>query len=311
MKKRLTFIFPGQGAQGVGMGKEFIQNKAFKETLEKGCDLLNRDLRKIMFEGPEEELNLTKNSQPALFIYSIALFEMLKKEFPQLAPHTALGLSLGEYSAFVAAGILPFEETLRVVQARGDLMGKACEMRPGTMAVVLGLEADQVIELVKEANLPSDLWAANFNSPGQVVISGTERGIAKGTELAKAKGAKRVLPLAVQGAFHSGLMESALKGLQPLVDTLPIKESPTKVVMNVSANYPANSSEIRKNLVLQVTHPVLWAQSIDRVKGETEIFVEAGYGETLKGLNKRIGVFAPTMTFKEPADLETFAKEIL
>lgn len=311
MNKRYTFIFPGQGAQTVGMGKEFYDAYPLvKEIFQRAEDILGRHLVKTMFEGPEETLNLTSNSQPALFVHSLALLEVLKKEIPALKPNATLGLSLGEYSAFVAAGVLPFEDTLKVVDRRGRLMGDACVKNPGSMAVVMGLDSDLVENIVKEAHLPNDLWAANFNAPGQVVISGTMKGLERGIELLKSANAKRVLPLQVQGAFHSGLMRPAEEALAPYIDAMPVKLGDIKVVMNVTADFAKDEKEVKNNLISQVTRPVRWAQSINRIDPETDIYIEIGNGQTLKGLNKRIGVKGITYSLEKPQDLELLQKEL-
>ncbi len=311
MNKRFTFIFPGQGAQSIGMGREFYEAyPQVKESFQRAEDILGRHLVKTLFEGPEDILNLTHNSQPALFVHSLALLEVLKREMPSIKPKYTLGLSLGEYSAFVAANVLPYEETLRTVDMRGKLMGEACVKNPGTMAVVMGLDSDVVEKIVKEASLPHDLWAANFNAPGQVVISGTLKGIEKGTELLKAANAKRVLPLQVQGAFHSGLMKPAEDALAPYIDALSINLGDIRVVMNVTADFAKDAAYVKNNLISQVTSPVRWSESITRIDPETDIFIEIGSGQTLKGLNKRIGVKGATYSLEKPQDLELIQKEL-
>lgn len=293
------------------MGKEFYEAyPQVKESFQKAEDILGRHLTKTLFEGPEEALNLTHNSQPALFVHSLALFEVLKLAMPGIKPKYALGLSLGEYSALVAAGVLPYEETLKTVDMRGKLMGEACVKNPGTMAVVMGLDSDVVEKIVKDANLPHDLWAANFNAPGQVVISGTLKGVERGSELLKAANAKRVLPLQVQGAFHSGLMKPAEEALAPYIDALPITFGETKVVMNVTADFAKDPADLKNNLISQVSKPVRWAESVSRIDPETDIFIEIGNGQTLKGLNKRIGVKGITYSLEKPQDLELIQKDL-
>lgn len=305
MTKKIAFIFPGQGSQYPGMGKDFYEGYAIvRETFEQANDILGRDLKKIILEGPEDVLTETRNSQTGIYVVSIAYLRLLQKQFPDLKPSVCAGLSLGEYSAVTAAGYLSFEEGLPLVQYRGQYMNDACEKHKGTMAVVLGLDADAVEAIVKEVNLPNDLWAANFNCPGQVVISGTLKGIEAGTQAAKAKGAKRVLPLPVHGAFHSGLMKEAEERLRPHVEAIPLKESSTQLVMNVPGNLVNDRAEIRNNLIRQVTHPVRWEQGIRRMEESgVNLFIEIGCGKALSGFNKRIGNM-PTISIEKVSDLE-------
>lgn len=306
MVKKIAFIFPGQGAQYPGMGKDFYEESStVRETFEEANDLLKRDLKKIILEGPKDTLTETRNSQTGIYVVSIAFLRVLEKLFPQLKPTVCAGLSLGEYSAVTAAGYLPFAQGLPLVQYRGQYMNDACQVRSGTMAVILGLEADTVEALVKEVNMPQDLWAANFNCPGQVVISGTVKGIEAGTAAAKAKGAKRVMPLQVHGAFHSGLMKEAEERLRPHVEDAPIQASSIELVMNVPGDFVNDIQLIRDNLIRQVTHPVRWEQGIRRLcERGIELFVEIGCGKTLAGFNKRINETIPTISIEKVADLE-------
>jgi [acyl-carrier-protein] S-malonyltransferase len=306
MSKKIAFVFPGQGAQYPGMGKDFFEESStVRETFEEANDLLKRDLKKIILEGPKDILTETRNSQAGIYVVSIAFLRVLEKLFPQLKPTVCSGLSLGEYSAVTAAGYLPFAQGLPLVQYRGEYMNDACESRSGTMAVVLGLDADAVEALVKEVDMPHDLWAANFNCPGQVVISGTAKGIEAGTAAAKAKGAKRVLPLQVHGAFHSGLMKDAEERLRPHVEDAPLQASSIELVMNVPGDYVTDIQRIRDNLIQQVTHPVRWEQGIRRMcESGVELFVEIGCGKTLAGFNKRINELIPTVSIEKVADLE-------
>ena len=208
--KKITYLFPGQGAQYVGMGKDFAENyPRAKETFEEADDLLGRNLSKIIFEGPTELLTETINSQPAIYVTSMAILRVLEEQFPDLKPTSCAGLSRGESTALTAGLRLPFASCLPLVQYRGECMNEACETTPGTMAAIFGLSAQELEQLVKELNLPQDLWVANFNCPGQTVISGTLKGVEAGIEAAKTKGARRVIALRVHGALHSGLMALA------------------------------------------------------------------------------------------------------
>jgi [acyl-carrier-protein] S-malonyltransferase len=306
MKGKVVFIFPGQGSQYPGMGKDFFfEFSEAKRTFEEAEDILHTRLTSIVFEGPESSLNETANSQVGIFVTSIAIWRVIQEFYPNLEPDICAGLSLGEYSALVASKRLEFGEALHLVNRRAQLMNKACELTKGTMAVVLGLEGDQVEEIVVKLNLPQELWVANFNAPGQVVISGTQKGIDAGIAAVKAGGAKRVLPLAVHGAFHSGLMQSAENELTPDIEQAVIKESPIRLVMNVPGDFVADSNQIRKFLIKQVTSPVRWEKGIRSIeKHGIDLYVEIGCGKTLTGLNKRIAVTAPTVSVEKVDELK-------
>ena len=309
-RKNIAFIFPGQGAQYSGMGKDFAdQFSEARLTFEEANDILGRNISSIIFNGPENTLTETKNSQVGIYVTSIALLRVLNKLFPSIQPVVCAGLSLGEYTAVTAAEYLDFAHCLPLVQYRGQFMNDACENTKGTMAVVMGLDADVVEGIVKDVNMPHDLWAANFNCPGQVVISGTLKGIEAGTEAAKAKGAKRVIPLQVHGAFHSGLMRQAEERLAEHVKHAPIVKGSKELVMNVPGNYAKSLDEIRHNLIKQVTSPVRWEQGIRAMAKEgIELFIEIGCGKTLAGMNKRIGIPAETISIEKITDLETLEK---
>ena len=310
MSKKIGFLFPGQGAQYVGMGKEFYE--AFpiaRQTFEEANDLLGRDLSSIILEGPEKTLTETRNSQTGIFVTSIALLRVVNSLFPTIQPAACAGLSLGEYTALSASNRLSFSHCLPLVQNRGQFMNDACEAIQGTMAVVLGLEANAVEEMVKEVNMPNDLWAANFNCPGQIVISGTLKGIEAGTVAAKAKGAKRVLPLSVHGAFHSGLMKQAKDLLAEHINEVTLSESSIDLVMNVPGDFVKDASLIKKNLIQQVTSPVRWEQGIKAMNAAgIDLFIEIGCGTALTNFNKRIQVSGQTFSIEKIADLKELEK---
>lgn len=300
MKKRLAFLFPGQGAQYVGMGKAFFD--AFplaKETFQEADDILKENLTKIIFEGPEALLTQTKNSQLGIFVVSMAMLHNVP-----LKPDVCSGLSLGEYSALAASHRLGFKETLLLVRERAILMNAACEKTSGTMAAVLGLDAAGIEAAVKGLN---GVWVANYNAPGQTVISGTKEGIELAASVLKEHGAKRVIPLTVHGAFHSGLMQSARDGLAPFIAKAPIQDSPIDFVMNVPGNYVKDIAEIKRCLAAQVTESVRWEQGIRAMK-DVDLFIEIGCGKTLTGLNRKIGV--ETRSVEAPADLDVLIKEL-
>ncbi len=303
-KKKIAFLFPGQGAQYCGMGLDFYQTYAqSKEIFQEANDLLGRNLSKIAFEGPEDLLTETRNSQTLIYVNSIAILRTLQALFP-IQPYVCAGLSLGEYTALTSAGYVDFATCLPIVQMRGQLMNDACVARPGTMAVIMGLTPDQVEDMVRELKLPNDLWAANFNCPGQVVISGTLKGVEAGSEAAKARGAKRVLPLQVHGAFHSGLMQSAADQLAPHIQEAAWRPGVAKLIMNVPGDFVSDLKVIKDNLVKQVVAPVRWEQGIAAMQRDgIDLFVEIGCGKTLAGMNKRIGVTAPTLSIDKIDDV--------
>lgn len=306
---KIALIFPGQGAQYPGMGRKFHESSAtVRETFEQANDILGRNLSDIILNGPEDVLTQTKNSQTGIFVMSIALLRAIQETFPAVSPAYTSGLSLGEYTALTAADMLPFEQCLPLVQHRGTFMNDACEATNGTMAVILGLGADEVEALVQEVNLPKDLWTANFNCPGQVVISGTQKGIEAGTEAAKSKGAKRVLPLQVHGAFHSGLMRQAEDRLTPYVEAAEICKSETGLVMNVTGALAEEIPTVKRNLIKQVTSSVRWEQGVRHLMTlGVDLFIEVGCGKSLSGFNKRIGVPVPTINIENPEDMEKLA----
>lgn len=307
VKKRIAWLFPGQGAQYPGMGKDFAQNFPIaRQTFEEAEDLLGENLSRIAFEGPEAVLTQTQNSQLALFVTSIAISRVLLQQLPHLEPTFCSGLSLGEYTALAASKRLGFRETLLLVKERGRLMSEACEKRAGSMAAVFGLNAS---DLEASCKKKEEVWIANYNCPGQIVISGTKKGIEKAIDLLKAKGAKRIVPLAVHGAFHSGLMESASQGLAPAIAAAPIQKSAIGFVMNVPGDFVEDPSAVQCNLTAQVTHPVRWEQGIAALEAkEVELYLEIGAGSVLTGMNKKIGVRAPTFSLERIADLEKVAK---
>jgi [acyl-carrier-protein] S-malonyltransferase len=297
-----AFIFPGQGAQYVGMGKDFFDSFLIaKETFQEADDLLGQNLSKIIFEGPLDLLTATKTAQIAIFVTSMAILRTVQKQLPSFTPDVCAGLSLGEYTALSASKRLSFADTLLLVKERARLMNEACEKIPGTMAAVLGLDAFGIEEAVKGLE---GVWVANFNAPGQTVISGTKEGIEKAALILKEKGAKRVIPLTVHGAFHSGLMQSAQDLLAPFIKNTRFQESSIAFVMNVPGGFVKTNEEIQSHLICQVTQSVRWEQGIEAMKkaGVTH-FVEIGCGKTLTGLNKKMDVSSMS-SIEKITDLE-------
>lgn len=302
-KRRIAFLFPGQGAQYVGMGHDFCRDyPAARQLFEEADDLLKRSLSHLIFSGQERELTQTRNSQPAIYVTSMAILAVLSTLFDTLSPYACAGLSLGEYSALTAAQFLPFTDGLNLVAKRGELMHQACEQHEGTMAVVLGMQDDAVVAVVEALALPDEIWAANFNCPGQVVISGTKRGVEQATATLLKHGAKRVLPLDVHGAFHSGLMQSAQEKLTDTLLKTPFSQSDVLVPMNCTGKIATSIEEMRENLIRQVTRPVYWHKCVAAID-TVDLFVEIGCGKTLSGMNKRIGVKTATCSVEKIEDL--------
>jgi len=286
-----AFVFPGQGAQFVGMGKDMYERSALaKEMFEKANQILGFRITDIMFSGTDEDLKQTKVTQPAIFLHSVILAAVLGDSFK---PDMNAGHSLGEFSALTASGALTFEDGLTLVSKRAMAMQKACELRPSTMAAVLGMD-DNIVEEVC-ASINDIVVPANYNSPGQIVISGSNEGIDLAIEALKQKGAKRAIKLAVGGAFHSPLMEPARVELEAAINTTLFKKPVCPVYQNVNAKPSVDPETIKSNLVSQLTSPVRWTQSVlNMISDGATTFVEVGPGCVLSGLIKKINKDAVT-----------------
>jgi len=298
---KTAFVFPGQGSQYVGMARDFFENAApAREMIERADRILGVRLSTICFEGPEDELRQTKNTQPAIFLHSTVAAQMIAA----VKPDMVAGHSLGEYSALVAAGALTFEDGLRLVRLRGELMQRAGEQQKGTMAAVVGLASETVEALCQEAAASGVVQPANFNSPGQIVISGSVEGVRKAMELSRQKGAKMVKELVVSGAFHSPLMESAREGLREALDQTSIHDARIPVYANVTAEPVTHSGKIRELLFLQLTSPVRWEQTVrSMVRDGATRFVEVGPGKVLQGLARRTEAGVSTAGIDKLADI--------
>lgn len=284
--EKFGFVFPGQGSQYVGMGKDLYESCiAAQEFFDEADRLLGFALSQLCFMGPEAELRQTRVQQPAIFVHSVVLTKLLAK----IKPDMVAGHSLGEYSALVCAGALSFEDGLKLVQIRGELMQKAGEENPGSMAAIVGMEPSMVDEICREASSVGIVQPANFNSPGQVVVSGSVSGVRKALELCQNRGARIVKELAVSGAFHSPLMLSAKDGLRKALDEVRIDDAHLPVYANVTAKPVTRADEIRELLHQQVTSPVRWQECISNmIRDGAAKLVEVGPGKVLQGLIQRI-----------------------
>lgn len=303
-----AFVFPGQGSQFAGMGKDLAENfPAARRVFEEADEALGFDLARLCFEGPEEDLKLTANTQPAILTVSIAALRALESE-TGISPDCAAGHSLGEYSALVCAGALDFADAVRTVRRRGIFMQEAVPVGVGAMAAVMGLEGEALEEVCRAAAQGEIVSAANFNSPGQVVIAGHSGAVERAIALAREKGAKRALPLPVSAPFHCALMGPAGERLAAVLEGIEVKPPRIPVVTNVEAAPNVDSSRIRDLLVRQVSAPVRWEESVTAMAAMgVELFVEIGPGKVLAGLIKRIAKTIPVQNVEDAASLKVLS----
>lgn len=307
---KTAFIFPGQGAQYVGMGKGLVDRfESARGVFERADDAMSERLSSLCWEGPEDTLTLTANAQPAILATSVACLEVLREH--GMKPAFVAGLSLGEYTALVSAGSLEFGDALRVVRQRGIAMQEACPEGMGAMAAIVGLAEEAVERACKEAEDAGLVEPANYSCPGQVVISGEKAAVAKASAIACAMGAKRVIPLSVSAPFHCGLMRPAQDRLAEILSRVDVRPASTPVVANAIARAITEPGDIRDCLIRQVTSPVLWEQSIRRmVEDGVRAFIEVGPGKTLAGLVKKTSPGIPCYSYDGRESLEAFLESV-
>lgn len=286
---KTAFLFPGQGAQAVGMGLDLYKGSdSGKEVFDMVDEALGRSLSKIMFEGPEDELRETRNAQPGIMAMSLACIEVMKSNVPSEAipiPYLMAGHSLGEYTALAAAGVLSVMDTAKLVQERSELMQHACDSNPGTMAAILGLDEMVLQEVARE----SGVFISNINTQDQIVISGEKMSVARAMDMSDARGAKKVIPLKVGGAFHSGLMEPAKAGLVDFIDGLKFNDPEVPIIANCTGTPLHTGEEIKGELISQISGCVQWKKSVDfMIKSGIDNFLEIGPGRALGGMVKKI-----------------------
>ncbi|NGX64112.1 MAG: Malonyl CoA-acyl carrier protein transacylase [Candidatus Anoxychlamydiales bacterium] len=299
--KNIAFIFPGQGFQKVGMGKDFYENfSSSKAIYDRANELLGFNLTDVMFNGPKEKLDQTLFSQLAIFVNSIAILKAIQEKYPEITPKICAGLSLGEYSAIFAANKLSFDELLFLIQKRANFMQKACQNNKGTMAAIINLDLDIIKDVIKDFE---DVWIANINTFSQIVISGKKESIEKVCLVLKEKGARRALLLDVEGAFHSPYMKKAQENLKDEILKTNFVNSDIDLIMNVTADSFQDTSNLKTNLIKQVSSTIRWADTIKKMDEKIDLFIEIG-SKSLTNMNRKMGITAKSISIETISDLK-------